>query len=127
MVLKSMLGRVFGCLRGKKKSLQDNIQPSDHNVAANETLSESDSISVHSVYLVDSVSAESEASELITFEDCWSYAESVELVRYHYYTIACLIPRLTHLYYNFLLIRLLYVFTHYHYFLDSKMAVAQDQ
>jgi hypothetical protein len=67
--------------------LRDNIQSRDHNVAANETLSESDSPSVYSVYLVDSKSAASEAGESIAFEDCWSYAESVELVRYHCYTI----------------------------------------
>jgi hypothetical protein len=88
MVFKNILGRVFGCLRPKRKSLRgDNIQSQDHNVAANETLSESDSISVYSVYIADSVSAASEASESITFEDCWSYAESVELVRSYYFTI----------------------------------------
>ena len=82
MVFARILGRVFGCLKRKRKSLRDILQSRDLNVAANETLSESDSLSVYSVYLIDSVSAFSEDSQSVTFDDCWSYSESVELVRY---------------------------------------------
>jgi hypothetical protein len=87
MVFARILGRVFGCWRRKGKSLQGSIQSHDRKVAANETLSDSESQSVYSVYLIDPVSAVSEASESIAFDDCWSYAVSVELVRYHYYNI----------------------------------------
>lgn len=80
-----ILRRVFGCW-GKRKSLKDKLHSPDHNVAANVTLSESDSRSVCSVYLSDSPSAVSEDSQLIAFDDSWSYTESVELVRYYLYT-----------------------------------------
>jgi hypothetical protein len=82
MVFARILGQVFGCLKRKRKSLRDSLRSRDLNVAANETLSESDSLSVYSVYLIDSVSAASEDSQSVAFDDCWSYSESVELVRY---------------------------------------------
>lgn len=109
MVFARFLGRVFGCLKRKRKNLRDSLQSRDRDVAANETLSESDSLSVDSVYLIDSaVSGMSEDSQSVGFDDdCWSYSESVELVRYR---IILLLSRLTHLYYNNLLIRL-YVLT----------------
>jgi hypothetical protein len=99
MVLKRILKRLSGRWRRQRKDVQEKIRSRDRNVAANETLSESDSQSVDSVYLIESVSVVSGASQSIEI-DAWSYTDSV--VRY---SILLLIPPLTHLYFKNLLIR----------------------
>lgn len=118
------VGRVFGCLRRKRKNLRDSLKSRDRDVAANETLSDSDSLSVYSVYLVDSVSEVSEDGQSVAFDDCWSYSESVELVRHR---IILLLSLLTHLYYNNMLIRLLHMLNHCHSLSISQISVAQHR
>jgi hypothetical protein len=74
MVFTRILGRLGGCWRRQRKSLQESLKSRDRDLPANVTLpEESDSHSVDSYLIEDVMSTVTEASLSAQCDD-WSYS-----------------------------------------------------